>query len=153
MSIYSRGFDFKFGIGKAKEALIVVLIVAFVVFALFTLYNLFSQTPLEARFEQNPWKQDEKQSVLLFVKVSNTAGADVSNAVLKIQPKAQSQLVIFPQEAVISETLAPNDSRILTFNIRNAVPSRRLAAGKYTIALTINLGGKEFTSQTILEVQ
>jgi len=153
MSIYSKGFDFKFGIGKAKSFVIAGIVLLFIIFVIFTLYNLFSQAPLEARFEQNPWKQVEKNSDFLFVKVANTTGSDASNAVLKVEPKARGELIVFPKETVLSETLAPNDSRELAFNIRNAQLSQKLPAGKYTISVTLSISGRQFQTQAILEVQ
>ena len=153
MSIYSKGFGFKFGIGRAKSFVIAGIVLLFIIFVAFTFYNLFLQAPLEARFEQNPWKQVEKNSDFLFVKVANITGSGASNAVLRVEPKAKGELIVFPKEIVLSETLAPNDSRELAFNIRSSLPFQKLPAGKYTISLTLSISGRQFQTHTILEVQ
>ena len=152
MSIYAKGFGFKFGVGKAKKIAIAGIAVLFVVFALYSLAPLLSQTPLEARFEQNPWLQSEKDSILLFVKVSNTTGSDVQNAMLEVRPKSEA-LIVFPQTASVDETLAPGDSRLLAFNIRKASPSSSLNAGNYTMELKLALDSKIFSSSIVLEVK
>ena len=153
MGIYNKGFSFKFSIGKAKEASIIVLTALFVILAVFAVFNAFAQSPLEIRFEQNPWIQAEKESIILFVKIANTTGVDVQKAVLEVKPKAENSLIIFPQAVKLSETLAPNDSRILTFNIRKAFPSEKLKPGNYTLELRVSFDGKEFASETVLEVK
>ncbi|MDO8647589.1 MAG: hypothetical protein Q7R70_04185 [Candidatus Diapherotrites archaeon] len=153
MSIYNKGFDFNFSLGRAKTIIIAGLVVLFAVFALYTLYNLFTQSPLEVRFEQNPWKQGELQSNLLFVKVANITGKNVKLAVLEVRPRAFNSIIILPHNARISETLAPNDSRILAFDIRKAFPQQALPPGKYTIDLTVSFDGKEYVSETVLEVE
>jgi hypothetical protein len=153
MSIYNKGFNFKFSIGKAKEAAIVILVILFVVLAVYAVSNAFAQSPLEIRFEQNPWIQSEKESIILFVKAANITGIDAKEAILEVKPKAENSLIIFPQTARLSETLAPNDSRVLTFNIRKALPSEALKPGKYTLELKVSFDGKEFNSETVLEVK
>ena len=153
MSIYNKGFGFKFGIGKAKAVIVAGLVVLFVVFAVYTLFNLFSQSPLEVRFEKNPWKQSELQSNLLSVKVANTTGKDVKLTLIEVKPRAGNSLIVLPFSAKISETLAPNDSRTISFDIRNAFPQQVLPAGKYTIDLKVSFDGKEFTKETVLEIE
>jgi len=129
------------------------LVLLFIIFALYALYNAFMQNPLEIRFEQNPWKQTALHSNVLFVKVANITGKDVKLTVLELKPRAWNSLIILPQSAKISETLAPNDSRTLAFDIRKALPAQSLPAGKYTIDLKVSFDGKEYTAETVLEVE
>jgi len=153
MSIYGKGIGLNLDMGKAKTGLIAVLVVIFLILAAFAVSSIFTQPPLTVSYSANPWIQDEQSSILLSAKIANTSGKDVKLSVLSVKPRSGSSLIIFPQMAAVSETLAPNDSRTLTFNIRNAQPSEKLSPGKYTLDLRLLMDGKEFTQETVLEVQ
>jgi len=153
MSIYGKGIGLNLDMGKAKTAAIAVLVVIFVVLAAFAVSSIFAQPPLAISYSSNPWIQDEQSSILLSAKFVNTTGKDVKLSVLSVKPRSGSSLLIFPKLAAVSETLAPNDSRTLTFNIRNAQPSEKLSPGKYTLDLKLSMDGKEFLQETVLEVQ
>lgn len=155
MSIYGKspGEGLGIDLGIVKTVAIAVLVVLFAVLAALSLASLFSQPPLSISYSSNPWVFSEQSSVILTAKIVNTTGKDVKLSVLSVKPRSQGSLLIFPQLSSLSETLAPNDSRTLYFNIRNANPSEKLSAGKYTIDLKLSMDGKEFTQETVLEVQ
>ncbi len=152
MGIYDRktGFDFHFGFAEIKKLSIGIGIVAILVVGVllaFWIANLFQPKQLAYWFENNASELPRNSQTFLYVKVTNTTDAELSNIVVSAKAVDEAALHVSatPEGSNSVNVLGQRENRVIRFLVK---PRTGVLPGAYSIEISATAESKNYASAT-----